>query len=137
MLTTPTYHVFEMYKVHQDATYLPTAVECPDYAFGKEKIPQVSVSASNDKQGRVHISLVNVDPKRSAPTRVRLEGFRPDRVSGRILTAPEMQAHNTFDRPDSVKPVPFGEARNEGDAIVLRMPPKSIIVLEVSGAVEK
>ncbi|MCD6340030.1 MAG: alpha-N-arabinofuranosidase [Verrucomicrobia bacterium] len=137
MLTTPTYHVFEMYKVHQGATYLPAAVECPDYAFGGEKIPQVSVSASEDKQGRVHISLVNVDPNRPAPTRCRLEGFRPGRVSGRILTAPEMQAHNTFDRPDYVKPAPFGEARIDGGAIVLRMPPKSIIVLEASGAAEK
>jgi len=34
MTVTPTYHVFEMFKVHQDATALPVDVQTPPYAFG-------------------------------------------------------------------------------------------------------
>lgn len=33
MVLTPTYHVFEMYKVHQDATFLPMDLICD-----KEKV---------------------------------------------------------------------------------------------------
>ena len=37
MLLTPTYHVFEMYTVHHDATLLPTELAGPEYAFEGEK----------------------------------------------------------------------------------------------------
>src|SRR6185503_12607513 len=33
MVLTPTYHVFEMYKVHQGATSIPVDVRTPDYQF--------------------------------------------------------------------------------------------------------
>ena len=36
MLLTPTYHVMEMYNVHQDATLLPLELKCNQYAFGAE-----------------------------------------------------------------------------------------------------
>src|SRR5665213_191582 len=55
MTVTPTYHVFEMFKVHQDATALPVDVQTPPYAFGGESIPAVSASASRDKAGRIHL----------------------------------------------------------------------------------
>src|SRR5439155_22249597 len=34
MVLTPTYHAFEMYKVHQGATYLPIDLTTPDYKLG-------------------------------------------------------------------------------------------------------
>src|SRR4029079_14541327 len=37
MLLTPTYHVFDLYKVHQDAKYLPVKFVSPDYAVGDQK----------------------------------------------------------------------------------------------------
>ena len=46
MLRTPTYWVFEMFKVHQGGTFLPVELQSPDYAFGPEKIPMVSASAT-------------------------------------------------------------------------------------------
>src|SRR5690606_16205400 len=42
MLLTPTYHVMEMYKVHQDAQLIPLHIKCGDYTFGDEKIPAIS-----------------------------------------------------------------------------------------------
>jgi alpha-N-arabinofuranosidase len=53
-------------------------------------------------------------------------------VSGIILTAPEMNTHNTFDNPDALKPVKFDDFRREGDELVVRMPSKSIVALELS-----
>ncbi len=46
MILTPTYHVLEMYNVHQDATMLPVKLISNDYVMGNEKLPAVSVSAS-------------------------------------------------------------------------------------------
>ena len=63
MLLTPTYHVMEMYNVHQDATLLPIQIKTNDYVLGTEKLIAVSASASKDVNGVTHISLVNIDSK--------------------------------------------------------------------------
>jgi alpha-N-arabinofuranosidase len=39
-----------------------------------------------------------------------------------------MDAHNTVDAPDAVKPVPFA-ARRSGGKLTLRLPPKSVAVV--------
>jgi alpha-N-arabinofuranosidase len=59
MIVTPTYHIFDMYKVHQDARYLPIKLDAPDYEMNGQKIPAVNASASQDAAGKVHISFVN------------------------------------------------------------------------------
>src|SRR5688572_19324846 len=61
MILTPTFHVMEMYNVHQDAKRIPLSLKTNDYTLGKEKLPAVSASASIDKNGVTHISLVNID----------------------------------------------------------------------------
>ena len=61
MLLTPTYHIFDMYKVHQDATLLPSTTTCSKIENGKFKADQVSASASKDKDGVIHVSLANLD----------------------------------------------------------------------------
>ncbi|MGC4073723.1 MAG: alpha-L-arabinofuranosidase C-terminal domain-containing protein [Nibricoccus sp.] len=63
MLLTPTYHIFEMYKVHQDATFLPFELKTPDYVLGEEKVPVVSATASRNAAGRIHVSLTNTHPR--------------------------------------------------------------------------
>src|ERR1017187_2268931 len=90
MTVTPTYWVFEMYKVHQDATYLPVALLTPDYKLGSRTIPMVDATASRDAAGKTHLSLVNVDPHAAVMVSCELRGVAAKSVSGRILTAPEI-----------------------------------------------
>src|SRR6185437_4863813 len=66
MLLTPTYHIFDMYKVHQDAAYLPIKLISPYYTSGTQRIEAVNASASKDASGKIHISLVNLDPNKTA-----------------------------------------------------------------------
>jgi alpha-N-arabinofuranosidase len=40
-----------------------------------------------------------------------------------------MQAHNTFENPDAVKPVPFGGAQAEGKKLKADLPAKSVVLL--------
>ena len=131
MIVTPTYHVFEMYAVHQDAVLLPSTLECEDYGCAGEKIPAVSASASRDAQGRVHISLCHFDPAASRSVAIDLRGMSAAAVSGRILTAPAITAHNTFDRPDAVRPSAFDGARRSAEGILVELPPRCVVVLEI------
>ena len=130
MLRTPTYCVFEMFKVHQGGTFLPVELQSPDYAFGQEKIPMVSASATRAADGSaVHLSLANTSPAQAVTLTVKLAGLAPKSVTGRVLTAPAMNAHNTFEAPDAVQPAAFGGAALKGDTLEVKLPAKSVVVL--------
>ncbi|MCU0787008.1 MAG: alpha-N-arabinofuranosidase [Verrucomicrobia bacterium] len=131
MLVTPTYHVFEMFTVHHDARLLPTELACGDYGSGGDTIPSVNVSASRNKAGVVHVTLCNLNPNTAVNLACRVPGLKPGSVSGRVLTAPEMNTHNTFDAPDAVQPVSFDGARITGDGFAATLPAKSVVVLEL------
>ncbi|HWA27275.1 MAG TPA: alpha-N-arabinofuranosidase [Lacunisphaera sp.] len=129
MLLTPTYHVFEMFKVHQGATSLPLTLTTPDYAVGDVKIPAVSASASKDKDGKIHVSLSNANPNAAIMVTATLTGVTAKAVSGRVLTAPAINSHNTFAAPDLVKPVAFDGAKLTGNTLTITLPAKSVVVL--------
>jgi alpha-N-arabinofuranosidase len=131
MVLTPTYHVFEMFKVHQDATVLPVDLTTPDYAFAGEKIPAVSASASRDAAGRIHLSLVNTNPHGAMTVSCALQGVEPKAVTGRVLTAATMTAHNTFDAPHAVEPQAFTGATLDGGRLTVVLPAMSVVVLEL------
>lgn len=131
MLLTPTYHVFEMFKVHQDATSLRTDLLSPDYVLGQDKVPAVSASASRDAAGKVHLSLVNAHPHEAMTVTTTLTGVEAKAVTGRILTASTMDAHNTFAAPDTVKPAAFTGAKLEAGKLTVSLPAKSVVILEL------
>ncbi|MBO9204746.1 MULTISPECIES: alpha-N-arabinofuranosidase [Niastella] len=131
MILTPTYHVMEMYNVHQDAKMVPLTVTCNDYAFGNEKLPAISASASKDSTGAMHISLVNIDSKATQDVNITLEGGNYKTVGGRILASGKLQDHNTFAAPDKIKPVLFQGATLKGKTLSVKMPPFSVVVLEL------
>ena len=131
MILTPTYHVFEMYKVHQDATMLPIDLECSDYQFENNEVSSIDVSASKDKSGKIHVSLCNLNPSKPADVSCKLLGIEPTGVSGRVLTADDMTAHNTFDKPETVKPVAFNNFSLGDDMLKVELPAKSVVVLEI------
>jgi alpha-N-arabinofuranosidase len=131
MVLTPTYHVFEMYKVHQDATFIPVELTAPPYVLGEASVPSLDASASRDSAGVLHVSLVNLDPNRPAAVSASVTGLLPRSVTGRVLTAPAVNTVNTFDRPDAVVPVPLSGVKVEGGTIRLTLPSKSVAVLTI------
>ena len=131
MILTPTYHVFEMYTVHHDAKLLPSEVQSADYQSGSARLPQVNASASRDQAGKIHVSLCNLDPQHPAEVACDLQGATASKVSGRILTAPEMNAHNTFAKPEILKTAEFAGARIAAGGFAVTLPAKSVVVLEL------
>ena len=131
MLLTPTYHVFRMYRVHQGATLIPVELSAPEYRLEQASVPSLSVSASRDGEGRLHLSVVNLDPNRAAEATTTITGSNIKSVTGEVLTAPAVNAMNTFDRPDTVKPARFDGYKLQGSQLTLNIPPKSVVVLEL------
>jgi alpha-L-arabinofuranosidase len=126
LLLTPTYHVFQMYQLHQGAQRVKVELDAPEYRFGDASLPMLDASASRDAAGQVHLSLVNLDPHRAA--RVTVRGAS-GRVTGRLLTAAAMTAHNTFEQPTVVQPRAFSSTAERQGSPVLTLPAKSVLML--------
>ncbi|MBG0859530.1 MAG: alpha-N-arabinofuranosidase, partial [Bacteroidales bacterium] len=131
MILTPTYHVFRMFRVHQEAQLLKTDLKCEDYVFGEQRIPAISASASVDKDNRVHISIANMNPNKEITLTCPVIGENYKTVTGEIITAIDMAAFNSFEKPETVKPAPFKEFKLKEGILSVVMPPKSVVVLEL------
>jgi alpha-N-arabinofuranosidase len=132
MLLTPTYHAFDMYKVHQDATLLPTDVACKTLRDNEgEKYAQVSVSASRDAQGVIHLSLVNTDLKESVEVSCQIQGAasRLSKAGGQIIASQDVHDHNTFDDPNKVVLYDFADYTISGDRLTVKMPAASVVTI--------
>ncbi len=131
MILTPTYHVFDMYKVHQDARMLPVKFTSPDYVLGDQSLPALNVSASQDSLGVTHITLVNIDPVKTITLSTTLNQVKWATVTGEVLTSAKITDINTFDTPGTVKIVKFDGAKKQGDELIIALPSKSVVLLEL------
>jgi len=129
MVLTPTYHAFQLYTPFQGARALPLTVQSPDYVVGEVRQAAVDVTAARDASGAVHVALVNLDPDDGAEVALTLDGFSGGAIAGQLLTAARMDAHNSFDAPEAVRPAAFRGARWRDGRLQVAMPAKSLVVL--------
>ncbi|MFV0417469.1 MAG: alpha-N-arabinofuranosidase [Dysgonomonas sp.] len=131
ILLTPTYYIFDMYKVHQDATLLPVQLGYTEYEVEGKKIQALNASASRNKDGTIHISLVNLDAKKKNVADLVVDGVSFKTVEGEILTAMSFSEHNTFEQPSKVKPTEFKDFKKSDDKISIELPPLSVVLLSI------
>lgn len=131
LVLTPTYHVMEMYNVHQGALMLPVTVVSNYYMLGGKKLEAISASASRDKTGTVHISLVNIDSRIEQEVIIDLGDVSAKSVMSRILRSDKLQDHNTFDNPQKIQPASFSGAVLNGNKLSVKIPAFSVVVLEL------
>jgi alpha-N-arabinofuranosidase len=131
MLLTPTYHVLDMYKVHQGANLIATDLFSPAYEMNGQTIDQLNISASVNADNLLHVSLCNLHHADHVELKCDIRGRAITGVSGTVLTSDTIQEHNTFDEPESVKPRAFGDYRIENDQLIVKLPAKSVVVLAI------
>jgi len=131
MVLTPTYLVYELYAVHHDAVQIPVAVNSENYEFGGRAVPAISASASEDADGRINLTLVNVDPLRERVVTCDIRGISATTSTGKVLTAQEISSHNTFESPNSVATKKFDGHSVRNNVLTVRMPAKSVAAIEL------
>ncbi|MFD3258363.1 alpha-N-arabinofuranosidase [Paenibacillus lentus] len=134
MVLTPTYHVFDMFKVHQDAERIDLELDGGSYCFDGREIPAVTASASINADGVIHISLCNTNHAEKSIVSVDIRGSKGQsfEIAGTVLSGERIDAHNTFDAPDTVAPQPFRGFTLEGDQLTAELPPMSVTVLALT-----
>ncbi len=133
LLLTPTYHVFDLYKRHQDAKLAESRLSTEEAGEGENRIPALSESASVGKDGSLTVTVANVSAREDRQLDCTLLDVRPKTVKARILTGKPADK-NDFGRPDAVRPKPFREISIAPEGFRLTMPACS--VLEIVAALK-
>jgi alpha-L-arabinofuranosidase len=125
LVLTPTYHVFEMNKGHQDAASVPVhLIERPAAVpVGDDELATLSVSAST-KEGTALVSLSNLALDTDTAVRLDLRGRGVTAARARILTADKPHGHNSGTAPDVVAPTGFTVTLEAGELTAV-LPPHS------------
>lgn len=132
MLLTPTYHVFRMFSVHQNAKAVPSDLSCGSIVSADGNImPSFSESVSRDENGLLHISMANPYLDKAVTVEVSFDSLKPKTVTGEILKADKVNAYNDFGKAPAVAPVEFKGAKISGKTLKLTLPAASVVVLEV------
>lgn len=137
MVRTPTYYVFKMYNVHQDAHFLPT--ECNAGSFkvpGDRSVPELSVTSSRDAAGTIHVSMANPVLDARQKVTLQLDGLgkalKTGDITATIITASDVKAFNDFDAAEKVNIQNFKDFKVAKDGTVeINVPKLSIITFEV------
>jgi alpha-N-arabinofuranosidase len=130
MVLTPTYHVYHMYVPFQEATFVPVSFDAGSYTHVDISLPRVDAVAARDAAGALWLALANVDPDRPVRLDASIAGMSPRGASGRILTGPTVDAHNTFASPNQIAPKAYRVSANDGQ-LRFELPAKSIAVVQV------
>ena len=131
MVLTPTYHIYHMYLPWQDSTQLPVDLASPWYDKDQFAMPALNSSAVLGADGALHVSLVNLDPQQPLTVTLKIEGGSATTLTGEVLTADAMDAHNSFDNPTSLQPRAIAAMPVTNGVVTLTLPAKSVTVVAV------
>jgi alpha-N-arabinofuranosidase len=144
-ITTPTFHVFDMYKEHQGGQALRVQFSVPDITFPRRAIRK-QLSATGDEaitggpesrlwglngsaslMGKtLTLTVVNPHLTESHPAQVILRGgASATAAEAQVLGGEDVHAHNTFEQPNAVVTRKV-TATVSGKVVQCTLPPSSV-----------
>lgn len=134
MVLTPTYHVFDLYKVHQAAEWIPLSIDKNQgIVTNYGNVPMIDATASK-KNGKMHLTISNTDPSRAHKVLIvagkKLSAQQVKSIEVRVLTAKDMHEVNTFDSPQTIKPEVYKGYKQTKEGLEVTLPACSIFAIE-------
>lgn len=135
IVLTPTWHVFHLFKGHQDAELLETSFASESVGDYEKNIlvPGLSVSASekkNEKTGKIDylVTIVNVDCEKSNSIDVSFANLpkKIEKATGSVICSEKMNDFNSFEKPDTVVEKSLKVEISDGERISVELPPNSV-----------
>ena len=131
MVLTPTYYVFKMYSVHQDAKMVPLNLDCETYEVGGKKLPSLNASASI-KDGQLNLTVCNLNPNKDIEFEYTVTGDKYSKVSGQIVTGDKMNSMNDFGKAEEVTLESFVVGKPKNGKVKVKIPAKSVVLVSLS-----
>lgn len=124
MVKTPTYHVFDLYKHHQDSILLDSSIDTEEIGTDEFKIPNLTESVSIDENGVINITVTNLSADKSYEINTEIDEY--ENISAQILTN-EMHAMNTFENPNTVEIKEFNDFEKTQTGFKFNIPACSVV----------
>ncbi|MFK7733415.1 MAG: alpha-N-arabinofuranosidase [Pseudomonadales bacterium] len=132
MLVTPSYHAFQLYAPFQNATRLTaTLVNVENYSLDSFSLSTLYVTAARGVDDNIYLGIINTNPNQAYPLSIQLNDKPAASLEGRQLTADTMDAHNTFEQPETISPKAIAAQSIEAK-LEINIPAKSISVLRIN-----
>lgn len=126
MLLTPTYHVFRMYKDHQENTLLGSYITTPDLSSEEGKFPQLIESASVDENGIIYATITNTSADEAAEIKCQIADSEVKEIRAEILGGSPWD-YNSFEEKNAVKTAEFKDYTVTTDGFIATLPPCSVV----------
>jgi alpha-L-arabinofuranosidase len=130
MVKTPTYYVFKLFNVHQEAMLIPMELKCEDYEFNGEKLPAVSSSASI-KDGVTSITLCNLNPNKAVAVECNIAGADYKTANGKIVNSAKLTDYNDFGQPEKVSIKDFSVNKPKNGKLTVELPAHSVVLVQL------
>ncbi|WP_238651910.1 alpha-N-arabinofuranosidase [Paenibacillus piscarius] len=122
LLLTPTYHVFDLFKGHQDATLIESYVQQQQQTGPEDAlVPALHVSASERTDGKIHVTLANLSMEEAQPITWKLDGKTFSNASIRYISG-DMNSHNSFGQPPQVEIQALPDMEIQDNSLELSLP---------------
>ncbi len=130
---TPAYHVFAMHADHQGAESLRTIFAAPRVSHTRNGQPASFwglAGAASRKDNRIVLTLVNPAISEPREAEIVVRGAAVKEARWTHLTSTELNAHNSFERPEALMPT-TGQAKVAGGTVVHQIPAASVVRLDL------
>ncbi len=127
---TPSYYIFKMYVPFQDSTFVPVAFDAGTYTHGAVSLPRVDAIAAKAADGKLLLEITNLDAENAAAIDADLTGITAKSATAETLTAPAVDAVNTFESPNAVTPKSAAVKVHDGK-LSLTVEPRSVTVVSI------
>ena len=111
---------------------IPVEVDSELYSLNDKELPTISVSASKNENGNIHISLTNIDSRKNHDVKIDLGEIKAKNIAAEVLKGNEIQDRNTFDSPEKIKPENFKSFSLKKNILTVNMPKNSVVVIELT-----
>jgi alpha-N-arabinofuranosidase len=93
-------------------------------------MPELSVTASKDSEGKLHVSIANPMIGKDQTVVLNFDELKPKTVTGEILSAPSINSYNDFGKEPAVVPKAFDAFKKSGKSLTVTVPSSSVVCLE-------
>ena len=134
MALTPTYHIFKMYKEHQENTLIGSYITS-EMQYSKEdkrEYPIITESASVDENGVIYSTITNSSADKKIKIKCQVADTSVNSIKAEILTG-EIHDLNDFKKTDRVKTVEFTDFKKNRDGFTATIPACSVVKFIING----
>jgi alpha-L-arabinofuranosidase len=131
IVKTPTYYVFKMFAIHQDAIMVPISLESSRSSSSESDLQLINASVSLGKDGELNITTCNLDAKKEQNLTIEIKGDNYTKILAEIITGSKINSYNDFGKPEEVQINSFDGVKLRNSSIELTLPAHSVVLIKL------